>query len=118
MANPGERTAGTTSPAGSMSGHRPEGAAAGGVAGAAQEAVRQVTSATAGTAQQAWDTAGRQAQQLAATAGEAWGDVSRFAGRYPLPVFLAGVGVGFLLARVLESRPTDMTRRMSQASAR
>jgi hypothetical protein len=115
MASAGDRGHGAgTSP-------RTAGAATGGLAGVAgsvQEAGQQFASATARKAEQAWDTAGRQAQQLAATAGDTLGDFSRFAGRYPLPVFLAGVGIGFLLARALDRWPDDVARRMSEASYR
>jgi hypothetical protein len=115
MASAGDRGRGAgTTP-------RTAGASTGGVAGAAgavQEAGQQFASATARKAGQAWDEAGRQAQQLAASAGDTLGDFSRFAGRYPLAVFLAGVGIGFLLARTLERWPDDIPRRMSEASYR
>jgi hypothetical protein len=83
-----------------------------------QRAGQQFASATARQAGLAWDEAGRQAQQLAERAGDSLGDFRRFAGRYPLAVFLAGVGLGFLLARALDRWPADIARGMSQASYR
>jgi hypothetical protein len=88
------------------------------MAGAVQEAGQQFASATARQAGQAWDEAGRPARQLAARAGDTLGEFSRFAGRYPLAVFLAGAGLGFLLARALDRWPDDVARRMSRASQR
>jgi hypothetical protein len=115
MANTGDRGAGTATGPGTA------GASTGGVAGTAssvKEAGQQFASATARQAGQAWDQTGRQAQQLAVRAGDTLSEFSRFAGRYPLAVFLAGVGLGFLLARALDRWPDDVARRMSQASYR
>ena len=89
-----------------------------GGAGSLTGAAQQLASTTAQKAEQAWDTASRQAQQFATAAGDTVGEFRRFAGRYPLAVFLAGLGAGFLLARALDRWPEDMTRRMSEASAR
>jgi hypothetical protein len=115
MASTGDRGQGTAA------GGRTGGATTGGVSGMAssvQEAGQQFASATARQAGQAWDEASRQAQQLAARAGDTLGEFSRFAGRYPLAVFLAGAGLGFLLARALDRWPDDVARRMSQGAER
>jgi hypothetical protein len=89
-----------------------------GLASSVQEAGQQFASETARQAGQAWDTASRQAQQFATAAGDTVGEFRRFAGRYPLAVFLAGLGAGFLLARALDRWPDDVARGMSQASYR
>lgn len=120
MASAGDRGRGVGMASQTGGGQAPgqQGAGVSGLAGAAQEAARQVGSTAARTAEQAWDTAGRQARELASTAGDAWGDFRGFLGRYPVAVFFAGLGIGFLLARALDRWPDDMTRRMSEASYR
>jgi hypothetical protein len=49
-------------------------------------------------------------------AENAWENVSAFFNRYGFPMFLAGIGLGFLLARVFDNMSTDMTKRMSESS--
>jgi hypothetical protein len=60
------------------------------------------------------------AQELASTvsdtAEEAWVGVSQFFQRYSIPLFFAGIGLGFLLAKALDHRPANMTSRMSQSN--
>ncbi|HJT77969.1 MAG TPA: hypothetical protein VJ739_12270 [Gemmataceae bacterium] len=112
MASAGDRGRGMGMPSSGGTGSRQENSGVSGMA----SAVRQTASTTARKAEEAWDEAGRQAQQLASRAGDAWEDFRGMIGRYPLAVFFAGVGIGFLLARALERWPDDVARRMSEAS--
>ena len=85
---------------------------------APQDRGRQQTPAAGKEKQDSGQTFGQQAQQWAGQAQDAWQSVSQFCSRYPIPVFFAGVGLGFLLARALDRWPDNMASRMSQASAR
>lgn len=93
----------------------------GGVVEAATQKVQEMASSAASQAGKAWESTRRGVQemtsQVTSGAEEAWGSMNDFMRRYPIPVFLAGIGIGFLLARVFDYYPTDMTRRMSQSSA-
>jgi hypothetical protein len=95
---------------------------AGGATGSLQEKAGELAATVAGRAGDAWDTTTSRAREYASTAAtgaeDAWNAVSGFFGRYPLPMFLVGIGLGFLLAKALDNLSTDMTARMSQASDR
>lgn len=89
--------------------------------GTATEKVQEMASGVAQQAEQAWESAAHGVQDMTAKissgAQDAYKCVSNFMGRYPVPMFFFGVGLGFLLARAFDFIPTDMTRRMSQSSA-
>jgi hypothetical protein len=72
----------------------------GGVLQDAREKVQEIVSTVSDTAEEAWDSA------------------SRFFRNYSIPLFFAGIGLGFLLAKALDNWSTDMTSRMSQFSNR
>jgi len=94
----------------------------GGVMGNIQEKAQDFASSVAGRAGDAWDTTRQGAQQFASraadTAAESWDSVAQFFSRYPVPMFLAGIGLGFLLAKAFDNLSPDMTSRMSYASNR
>jgi hypothetical protein len=85
------------------------------VAGTVKEKAQEVASAVGQTAERAWDTTRQAAQQAADYAQEAWGSARGFMGRYPLATLAFGLGLGFLLARLLWNRNADyMINRMSE----
>ena len=88
----------------------------------AMDTAREKAQEFAARAGDAWDSTRQSAQQMASrVAGEAenaWDSASDFMRRYPIPTFLVGVGLGFLLAQAFRNLSTDMTRRMSYASER
>jgi hypothetical protein len=94
----------------------------GGTLGAVKDRVRDMASNVAEKAGEAWDTTREHVSEWASTAGQgvqnAWEGVNGFFRRYPIPMFFAGIGLGFLLARALGGSSTNMTRRMSDYSAR
>lgn len=128
MANTGDRghEAGRTNPSmgqhshGGQERHSEESAA--GMMGAVKDRVRDMASNVAEKAGEAWDTTREHVSDWASTAGQgvqtAWEGVDGFFRRYPIPMFFAGIGIGFLLARALGSSSSDMTRRMSEYSSR
>jgi hypothetical protein len=89
---------------------------------AATEKVQEMASSVASQAEQAWESTRRGVQDMssgiASGAEDAWESVSGFMSRYPVPMFFVGIGVGFLLARAFDTMPTNMTRHMSDYSAR
>jgi hypothetical protein len=93
-----------------------------GTLGNIQEKAQEFASSVAGRAGEAWDSTRHGAQQVASrvadTAGESWDSVAQFFGRYPVPMFLAGIGLGFLLAKAFDNLSGDMTSRMSSSSNR
>jgi hypothetical protein len=84
------------------------------------EKAQQVASDVASQAGQAWDSTREGARQfassVASTAETGWENVSQFFNRYGLPMFLVGIGLGFVLARAFANMSSDMTRRMSESS--
>jgi|SRR3954469_8791688 len=93
--------------------------AAGGVMSTVKEKAQEFMSTAGGRAGDAWESTRQGAQQMAShmadTAGESWDSVSQFFNRYPVPMFLAGIGLGFLVSKALDNLSGDMTRRMSYA---
>jgi ElaB/YqjD/DUF883 family membrane-anchored ribosome-binding protein len=76
----------------------------------------EMASAVKEKAQDAWDSTREGVQQAASavadTAGNAWGDLTGFMRRYPFGTLFVGIGVGFLLAQILERRGAGRLRRM------
>jgi ElaB/YqjD/DUF883 family membrane-anchored ribosome-binding protein len=75
-----------------------------------------MASAVASTAEDAWDGTRqgvqRAASAVADTAGDAWGDLTGLMRRYPFGTLFVGIGVGFLVSRLLEERGTQDFRRL------
>jgi ElaB/YqjD/DUF883 family membrane-anchored ribosome-binding protein len=86
------------------------------MATAVRDKAQDVASAVASTAEDAWDGTRdgvrRAASAVAHSATDAWGDVTGLMRRYPFGTLFVGIGVGFLLARVLEERRTGDLRRI------
>jgi ElaB/YqjD/DUF883 family membrane-anchored ribosome-binding protein len=86
------------------------------MASAVKEKAQDMASSVASTAEEAWDSTRegvqRAASAIADTAGDAWGDVTGFMRRYPFATLFAGIGVGFLLAQVINERRHGDLRRM------
>ena len=128
MANTGDRghEAGRTTP---PTGQHSQGGqerrseeAAGGMMGAVKDRVRDMASNVADKAGEAWDSTREHVSDWASTAGQgvqsAWQGIDGFFRRYPIPMFFAGIGLGFLLAKALSNTgSSSMTRRMSDYSA-
>jgi ElaB/YqjD/DUF883 family membrane-anchored ribosome-binding protein len=95
---------------------------AGGMMESVKDKAQEMASTVASRAEDAWDSARQGAQQMtssaASTAEDAWQGVETFFRRYPVPMFFAGIGLGFLLAKAFDNLSTDMTSRMSDASNR
>jgi hypothetical protein len=83
---------------------------------------QELASTVARKAEEAWDSTKHGAQQLASnvatTAEEAWENVNSFFSRYSIPLFFAGIGLGFMIARALDNMTSDIPERMSRASDR
>jgi hypothetical protein len=96
--------------------HKPNEGAPGGVVSAVTGKVGDVASSVASTAEEAWDSTRqgvqRAASQVADTAGDAWGEVTGLMRKYPFGTLFVGIGVGFLLSRVLEDRGSRDLRRL------
>jgi hypothetical protein len=58
------------------------------------------------------------ASNVSEQAEEAWDSVARFFRRNSIPLFFAGIGLGFLLAKALENWPSNLTSRMSESNLR
>lgn len=122
MANTGDRghEAGRTNPP--MGQGRSEESSAAGMMGAVKDRVKDLASGVAQKAEDAWDSTREHVSDWTSSAGRgvetAWDNVNGFFRRYPVPMFLAGIGLGFLLAKALSSSSTNMTRRMSDYSSR
>jgi ElaB/YqjD/DUF883 family membrane-anchored ribosome-binding protein len=101
---------GSTSPARSGEGVLGE------VATAVKDKAHGMASAVASTAEDAWDGTRqgvqRAASTLADTAGDAWGEMTGLMRRYPFGTLCVGIGVGFLMSRLLEDRGSRDFRRM------
>jgi uncharacterized protein YjbJ (UPF0337 family) len=78
---------------------------AGKVKDTAEEWGSSVGAATVQAKEKAQEVAGAAAEKV----GEVGQDVTDLIRRYPLPALLVGVGVGFLLARVLRGTPSPTT---------
>ncbi len=88
--------------------HRADEGTLGGVTSAVQEAASSVAS----TAQDAWDGTRRAATAMADTAGDAWGELTGLMRRYPFGTLFVGVGIGFVLSRLMEDRWSRDFRRL------
>ena len=101
---------------GGSRGHQPHQENEGPVGGIAST-VKDAASSVASTAEEAWDSTRqgvqRAASTVAHTAGDAWGEVTGLMRRHPFGTLCVGVGVGFLLARLLEDRGTRDLRRLA-----
>jgi ElaB/YqjD/DUF883 family membrane-anchored ribosome-binding protein len=88
-----------------------------GPAGGIASTVKDAASSVASTAEGAWDSTRegvqRAASAVADTAGDAWGEVTGLMRRHPFGTLCVGIGVGFLLARLLEDRGTREFRRLA-----
>jgi ElaB/YqjD/DUF883 family membrane-anchored ribosome-binding protein len=88
----------------------------GGMASAVKDKVEDVASSVASTAEEAWDSTRegvqRAASTVAHTAGDAWEDVTGLMRRYPFGTLCVGIGIGFLLSRLVEDRGTRDIRRL------
>jgi hypothetical protein len=98
-------------------GQQPRRADEGGVSGmasAVKDRAQDVASAVASTAEDAWDSTQqgvrRAASAVADTAGNAWGDLTGLMRRYPFGTLFVGIGIGFVLSRLLEDRERDLER--------
>lgn len=124
MANTGDRgfEAGRTNPPAGQE-RRTEGAKEGGMVSAVTDRIKDIASTAAHKAEDAWDTTRDTAQEWASAAGHgvetAWDSVNGFFRRYPLPMFLVGIGVGFLMAKAFGNMQSNASlRRMNDYSAR
>ncbi len=85
------------------------------MASAVKDKAQDIASSVAETAGDAWDGTREQVQRAAGavadTAGDAWGEVTGLMRRYPFGTLFVGIGVGFVLAQILQPR-TDSLRRM------
>jgi ElaB/YqjD/DUF883 family membrane-anchored ribosome-binding protein len=84
-----------------------------GVASAVKDKVEDMASSVASTAEEAWDSTREGIQRAASTAGDAWGEMTGLMRRYPFGTLCVGIGVGFLLSRVLQERRTGDLRRLA-----
>jgi hypothetical protein len=83
----------------------------GGMVSAVRDKVEDVASSVAATAEEAWDSTRQGVRRVADSAGDAWGEVTGLMRRYPFGTLCVGIGVGFVLARLLEDRgPRDLRR--------
>jgi len=93
--------------------HRADEGTLGGVTAAVKDKVGDVTSSVASTAEDAWDSTREGVRQAAHTAGDAWEEMTGLMRRYPFGTLCVGIGVGFLLSRILEERGTGDLRRLA-----
>ena len=93
--------------------HRANEGTLGGVASAVKDTVEDVASSVATTAEEAWDSTREGVRRVTHTAGDAWGEMTGLMRRYPFGTLCVGIGVGFLLSRVLEERRTGDLRRLA-----
>ena len=97
--------------------HRADEGTLGGRASTVKDTVGDVASSVATTAEDAWDSTRdgvrRAASTVSHTAGDAWEDLTGLMRRYPFGTLCVGIGVGFLLSRVLEVRRTGDLRRLA-----
>ena len=100
---------------GGSKGHRSHGENEGPLGGMVST-VQGVASSMASTAEEAWDSTRegvqRAASTVAHTAGDAWEDVTGLMRRYPFGTLCVGIGIGFLLSRLVEDRGTRDIRRL------
>jgi len=86
------------------------------VATTVRDKAQGMASTVAATAEDAWDGTRqgvqRAASAVADTAGDAWGEMTGLMRRYPFGTLFVGVGVGFLLSRLLEDRGNRDFHRM------
>ncbi len=86
------------------------------MATAVKDRAQEMASSVASGATEAWDSTRegvqRAASAIADTAGDAWGDVTGVMRRYPFGTLFIGIGIGFLLAQVLNERRTGNLTRM------
>jgi hypothetical protein len=77
-----------------------------------KENIEGMASAVTSTAEDAWDTTREAASSVARTAGDAWGDLTGLMRRYPFGTLFVGLGLGFVLARLLENQDRIDFRRI------
>src|SRR5438270_7615816 len=79
----------------------------GGVAGAMKDKAQEIASAVSSTAEDAWDSTKQGAEQAASTVATAAEDsleeFTNFLRRYPVATLCVGIGIGFLMSRLLEN---------------
>ena len=85
----------------------------GGVTSAVKDKVGDVASSVASTAEDAWNSTREGTRQAAHMAGDAWDEMTGLMRRYPFGTLCVGIGVGFLLSRILEERGTGDLRRLA-----
>jgi hypothetical protein len=97
----------TNNPGAGNASHADEGFLSG-MASTVKEKVGDVASSVASTAEDAWDSTQkgvrRAASAVADTAENAWGEFTGLMRRYPFGTLCVGIGLGFLLSRLLETR--------------
>jgi len=75
----------------------------------------EMASTVASTAEEAWDSTREGVQQAASavadTAGNAWAEVTGLMRRYPFGTLCVGIGIGFVLSRLMEDRGMRDVRR-------
>ena len=73
---------------------------------AVKDKVGDVASSVASTAEDAWDSTREGVRRADHATGDAWDEMTGLMRRYPFGTLCVGIGVGFLLSRVLEKRAT------------
>jgi hypothetical protein len=86
------------------------------MASAVKDNAQGMASSVASAAEDAWDTTRHGVQHAASTvahtAGDAWGDLTGLMRRYPFGTLFVGVGIGFLVSRIVEDRGARDLRRL------
>jgi hypothetical protein len=96
---------------GGQQSHRANEGTLGEVASGVRDRAEDVASSVASTAGQAWDSTRQAASAVADTAGDAWGELTGLMRRYPFGTLFVGIGLGFVLSRIIENQGTDQIRR-------
>ena len=81
-----------------------------GAATTVKEKAQDAASSVASAAEGAWDSTRRAASAVADTTENAWSDLTGLMRRYPFGTLFVGIGLGFLLSRVLGDRPDRALR--------
>jgi hypothetical protein len=74
--------------------------------------VQGMASAVTATAEEAWDSTRQAASSVARTAENAWDDVTGLMRRYPFGTLFVGIGIGFVMCRILENQARLDFRRL------
>jgi ElaB/YqjD/DUF883 family membrane-anchored ribosome-binding protein len=79
-----------------------------GAVGGVVSAVKDAASSAVSSAEDAWDSTRENVQQAASavadTAADAWGDLTGVMRRYPFGTLFVGIGIGFVLSRLVADR--------------